>query len=146
VPTSLDVVSATVIPDSYNFEATASGADFGISAAVQYQVLDQYGAPYSNDNATPVEFVSSIGQPPLFGNVGPSAYPGTSQTLNSNGQYTDAPVSALYSAPLMAGMSQTIYINANGSYYNVGTVNWLFSDTGPGTGSIVSSNGVNLRH
>jgi hypothetical protein len=150
VPTSLKVVSATLIPNSSL--SNCGPTDAGIVTAIQYQVLDQYTKPMSTANMEPQEKILNLvfngmsgGDPhPNWGDIGPSGYPGTSKFTDVNGQFLDAPWGACAAFPFTETLTQEISILLNGVNYPVRISNWTTTASSPMHGTIQNLVDVSL--
>jgi len=84
---------------------------------------------------------------PNWQDVGPSAWPGTSQFTDDNGQYWDAPVGFCWPTSFTGSITQSVSILMFGTRYPVGsgavrTNNWSGQSASSGHGSLTNNNDV----
>ena len=91
VPTSLSVLSVTVLPNGQGLNFGCSGlANYGVKVDTKYQVLDQNGNAIASANMTPSEQGTDAGGQLYSGNIGPSGF--TNSTLTAaDGTFHDVP-------------------------------------------------------
>jgi hypothetical protein len=102
VPTSLQFLSASVLPDGLTppFGCLPS-LPYGIRADLQYQVNDQNGAPIQSSAMTPHETGTLFAGDGFDNNIGPvPGYPTSSATTDSNGTFHDVPFGYCQNFPL----------------------------------------------
>jgi hypothetical protein len=133
VPTSLKMVSATILQTGNSGNHGCTSGYYGIGIDVDYQVLDQNSNPIHSSAMTPQEYIvwydgSNNGG---FTNIGPTYVSTTSQTTRTDGTFDDAPVHLCKAVPFTTPLTstQTIQIVFNGQAYPVRTNNWQFSST-----------------
>jgi hypothetical protein len=149
VPTSLKVLSDTKVI-SLSYVHACNDSLFGIAGAIHYQVLDQNGAAIASNNMEPQEKELNLvfdsvpqGDPlPDWGDIGPSAYPGTSQFTDATGAFWDAPIGSCATSSYTLTETQPISILLSGTRYTVRSNNWSESSSLAGHGSM--SNGVDV--
>ncbi len=149
IPSSLSVVSSSVIPMSWcNFPESA----YGIAIAIRYQVWDNTGARLARSDMEPQERLVNLvlnGTPmgdehPNWGDVGPTAYPGTSRFTDSNGQFVDAPFAFCSSVGFVASDTQYISVVKGVARYPVRTNNWSYASSVGGHGSVTNGIGGDI--
>ena len=92
VPTSLSVLSVTLLPNGQGLNFGCSGlANYGIMVDTKYQVLDQNGAPIQSANMTPHEKGIGFGGSPYDKNIGPSGFTNSTATTAADGTFHDVP-------------------------------------------------------
>jgi hypothetical protein len=133
VPTSLRVVSATILQTGNSGNHGCTSGYYGIGLDVDYQVLDQNSNPIQSSAMTPQEYIvwydgTNNGG---FTNIGPTYVSTTSQTTRADGTFDDAPVELCRSVPFNNPLTstQTIQILFNNQAYQVRTNHWQFSST-----------------
>jgi hypothetical protein len=133
VPTSLKVVSATILQTGNSGNHGCTSGYYGIGLDIDYQVLDQNSSPIASSAMTPQEYIvwydgTNNGG---FTNIGPTYVSTTSQTTRVDGTFDDAPVELCKAVPFTTPLTstQTIQILMNGKAYQVRTNNWKFSST-----------------
>ena len=95
VPTSLSVLSVTVLPNGQGLNFGCSGlANYGIMVDIKYQVLDQNGAAIASANMTPYEQGTGFSGQPYSGNIGPSGFTNSTLTTAADGTFHDVPFGA----------------------------------------------------
>jgi hypothetical protein len=152
---NVSVLSSNII----SFAAAGCGSTFnyGIELAIKYQVLDQSGNALASSKMEPQEkdlnlIINGTKYPDdtAWGDLGPSAYAGTSKFTDSNGQFLDAPVGSCVQAPFTQTDTQVISILMNGTRYPVSTDpnagvranNWTTKSSSSGHGSITNGSDV----
>jgi hypothetical protein len=151
VPTSLSLVSSSIIAMTYGEGNCGITWNYGIFVANKYQVLDQSGHAIAAANMEPQEKIlnrvlngNNQGNPlPNWTDIGPSNYPGTSKLTNSNGQFIDAPFGECANNSFTDTFSQPISMLLNGISYSVRTNSWTISSSASGHGSV--SNATDIR-
>jgi hypothetical protein len=151
VPTSLSVVSITVIPSSpiKSCWVCLAGQDTGIQIATQYQVMDQRSPaqPILSSAMAPEETITNLviggvshGNPrSTFGNLGGTCYP-TGTSTDSDGKFLDAPFGWCDAAGTSSlSVDQVIRMTVGSNHYNVRTQSFTGTASGLGHGNI--SNG-----
>jgi hypothetical protein len=158
VPTSLKVLSATVLPDGPDPPSGCPGSlNYGIKIDIKYQVLDQNtpGVPIQSANMTPHETGTFFTGGTYDKNIGPTpGYPTSSQNTASDGTFHDVPVGICSAVPFTSKTAtQNITIIMSGTSYPVRSQTWTAAAPGsasfghgtiqnaitsPGTGSDVS--------
>jgi hypothetical protein len=149
VPAALSVLSSPVISMNWGLGGCV-GAPYGIFIAIHYQVLDQTGAPMANSNLEPQEEILNysingsdpFNPDPNWVDIGPTAYPGTSQYTDTNGQFYDAPFGICTSSTFAETFTQPISILMNGTNYTVRANNWKTTSTAPGHGSTTNGSDI----
>jgi hypothetical protein len=133
VPTSLKVVSATILQMGNSGNHGCTLGYYGIALDVDYQVLDQNSSPIQSSSMTPQEYIvwydgTNNGG---FKNIGPTYVSTTSMTTRTDGTFDDAPVELCKAVPFTTPLTstQTIQVLFNNKAYNVRTNNWKFSST-----------------
>jgi hypothetical protein len=92
VPTSLSVLSVTVLPNGQGLNYGCSGlANYGIMVDIKYQVLDQNGNPIASANMTPYEQGVGFSGSPYSGNIGPTGFTNSTLTTAADGTFHDVP-------------------------------------------------------
>lgn len=154
IPTSLKVLSVTIVPTDTTPEACVTGIDYGIGVAIKYQVNDQSNpsSPIKNNIMVPQETVTNLvingGQPsnpfPTYDDLGPSAITGTSRTTDANGQFLDAPLGICTNGAFTASFVQNIrvLIDSTQTSYHVRTNNFAVASTASGQGSVTNNSDI----
>jgi len=158
IPTSLSVLSVTLIPTLTVTDLLSSscnqGVDYGISVAIKYQVNDQSNpaSPIKNNIMVAQETVTNRvingGQPydpfPTYDDLGPSNVTGTSRTTDANGQFLDAPFGLCGNGPFTISETQDIrmLIDSTQISYHVRTNNFVIASTTDGQGSITNNSDI----
>jgi hypothetical protein len=142
IPTSLKVLSATVLPTG---TTTNSGCtpttDYGIELDIKYQILDQAGKPIFQSGMTPYESVQHADGSTSYNPVGPTQNSNSSATTASDGTFHDVPFGACSAGTFSgANILQIIYIGP--TTYKVRQNSFTIGSTGAGHGSITNSNDV----
>ncbi len=156
IPTSLSVVSITVLP-SGNDEATSGCrilrfGDHGIIVSIKYQVKDQDGNSITNDKMVGQETITdavyngtSQGDPKTeFVDITPSRTISTRSITDKNGQFVDAPFGACGTEPFVYTFIQKIRILIDNTQitYNVRTNSITVTGSSAGTGSVSNSSDI----
>ena len=152
VPTSLEVISAVVIPVTSLSGCTT--LDFGIAGGITYQVLDQNSSPINSGTMEPQEEIFNVvingSEPfspePSWVDIGPSGYPGTSKYTSSSGQFLDAAWGACSNGAFVETLTQPIGILWNGTVYTVRTSYWKTEGIAPNKGSMTNATDVSLSN
>jgi IPT/TIG domain-containing protein len=152
IPTSLNVLSVTNLPDGSGTQDGCPTGSFGIKVSIRYQVKDQAGGVIQTDKMEPQEKVTSevlngtsLGDPvPTFTDIGPSRITGTSQFTDSNGEFLDAPFGICEPFAISSyTFTQTIRVLAsNQNPYVVKTHNLTATGTTAGHGTITNGSDV----
>lgn len=152
IPTSLNVLSITNLPDGSGTQDGCPTGSFGIKISIRYQVKDQAGGVIQTDKMEPQEKVTgasfngiSQGDPvPSFTDIGPSRITGTSQFTDTGGEFLDAPFGFCWPSSFTSySFNQTIRIVAsNQNTYNVRTHSVTVAGASAGAGTI--SNGSDV--
>jgi len=160
IPTSLSVLSVTVLPDGVGAPFGCGGnSNYGIKVDVKYQVLDQNTQPIQSAQMTPHEQGTGYAGAAYDNNIGPVAgYPTSSATTASDGTFHDVPQGVCANLPIPlpgrtatqnittilpggsspAVRSQTLTVTAPGSQsFGHGTIKNSISS--PGSGSDISA-------
>lgn len=151
VPTSLKLVTKPPkILQQGNNQATngCSLGFYGIMLDVDYQVLDQTGAPIANSNMEPQEDVVFWDGTTTNGyvDIGPSPISTTSKFTRNDGTFDDAPIGYCKYVPFNTPVTSTqkIQILLNGTAYPVRTNNWSASSTNlPNHGTVTNGADIN---
>jgi hypothetical protein len=158
VPTSLKVLSVTVLPNGSGPPNGCPGsANYGIMVDIKYQILDQYGKAIASSSMTPHEKGILFDGTPFDSNIGPfPGYPTSSKNTATDGTFHDVPLGYCLSIPITnatatqnvtmimpdgstpAVRSQTFTVTAAGTI-NFGHGKITNSITSPGTGSDISA-------
>jgi hypothetical protein len=144
VPTSLQVVTVTVLPTGTTGNSgCAPGADYGIKVDITYQVLDQAGSAISKSGMKPLEVVQFAGGSPAGPNpIGPTDNSNSSTTTANNGTFHDVPFGLCSpSAITNATQLQIIYIDSVQQKVRQNAVTYNSSSSGHGS----MSNGGDLN-
>jgi hypothetical protein len=147
VPTSVKVLSATIVP--ITSIATCLGTDYGIAIKIRYQVLDQKFTPILSSSMVPQEELLNVsvnGSLPInlipnWVNLGPNQGM-TSIYTDATGGFWDDPFGACSNVPITETSQQPLAIQLSGTVYPVRTNNWTISAGTVGHGSI--SNGGDI--
>lgn len=160
VPTSLQFVSVSVLPDgSTGAFGCAPSNNYGIRVDIKYQVVDQQSPPkpISSSKMTPHEKGTLFDGTAYDNNVGPvSGYPTSGATTASDGTFHDVPFGYCQNTPINTAKTatQNLTIIIGTKSYPVRSQNWSVSAPGsqsfghgtiqnsitsPGTGSDVSA-------
>lgn len=118
---------------------------YGATAKITYQVLDQDGVAIKSSSMEPQEKVVNDvfnGAPrsgiPDWVDVGPTAELGTSKCTDSNGQFKDAPLGGCYDIAFTETATQTFSVLVNATRYPASgalrTNSLTFTGPGPATG------------
>jgi hypothetical protein len=159
IPTSLSVLSVTVIPTPTvgdpETSACEPGLDFGISVAIKYQVNDQGNpsSPIKNNVMIPQETftnfvlngVSQSGGSSTYDDLGPSNVTGTSRTTDVNGQFVDAPLGFCANGSFTSFsfvQNIRVLIDNTQNSYHVRTNNFAFTSTASGQGSVTNNSDI----
>ncbi len=156
IPTSASVLSVTTIATgATGNNICMPGTDNGIVVAIKYQVNDQAGVAIMSSSMEPAEFISNSklnGQPfpsydsTQFEDIGPNAYPGTSQFTDANGQFLDAPVGfCANQSGFMFSFTQRIAIPINNSLYTVRSNDISVTPGTVGHGSITNNSDISAN-
>lgn len=139
VPTSLKVLSVTILPDGVGPPNGCPGsANYGIKVDIKYQVMDQNSKPIASSSMIAHEKGTFFDGSPLDSNIGPVlGYPTSSKTTASDGTFHDVPFGACSSVPISnPGVTATqniTMIMPDGSSYPVRSQ--TATVTAPGTAS-----------
>lgn len=139
VPTSLSVISASVLPDGSGPPNGCPGsANYGIKIDIKYQVLDQNMAPLQSSNMTPHEKGTFFTGGNFDSDIGPvSGYPTSSKNTAPDGTFHDVPFGACSNLPIsnpgLTGTQNITIIMADGTTYPVRSQSWTV--TAPGSAS-----------
>lgn len=158
IPTSLSVVSVTILPTGTSQSTsgciTPSPGDYGIKVAIKYQVRDQNSTPaaITNDKMVAQEKVTNeilngtaLGDPvPNFQDITPSRII-TTRSSDTNGQFVDAPFGRcdLYAITYLFTQNIRILIAGTQTTYDVRANYITVTSTASGQGSI--TNGVDIQ-
>ena len=134
VPTSLKVLSVTVLQTGNSGNHGCLSGYYGIQVDVAYQVLDGGNPPQPIKNATmtPTEHVVWWDGTITDGDIGPTYVSTTSKMTRADGTFDDAPLGACKAIPFTSPLptSQDISILlSNGSSYKVRHNSFEFSST-----------------
>jgi hypothetical protein len=138
LPTSLQVLSATALPDGLNPPCGCPGsANYGIKIDVKYQVLDQLGRPIPSSDMTPHETGTFFSGGNFDGDIGPKpGYPTSSKNTAADGTFHDVPLGMCRGGPINDDGSNVATQNItmvmpNGASFPVRSQSWKV--TAPGT-------------
>jgi hypothetical protein len=132
VPTSLKVVKTPILQTGNSGDHGCLSGYYGIQIDVDYQVLDQNGAPINDATMTPEEHVVFWDGTTKDGPIGPTYISTTSATTRADGTFDDAPVGVCKAVPFTTALttSQDIKIlTSSGSTYTVRHNDYKFTST-----------------
>jgi hypothetical protein len=148
IPTSLKLVTAppTILQQGNNNATNGCPlGNYGIEIDIDYQVLDQNGAPIASANMEPQENIPGVTTG--YQDIGPSRISGTSTFTRADGTFDDAPVGKCPPVPvttLTPFATQSIQILLNGTAYPVRTNSYSYSTTNlPNHGTVTNGKDIN---
>jgi hypothetical protein len=148
IPTSLNLVkSPTILQQGTGLQHGCPPGYYGIMIDVDYQVLDQTGAPIANTNMEPQENVPGVTQG--YQDIGPSGsdYPQSAKFTRADGTFDDVPLGTCLPVPvttLTAWRTQSIQVLLNGTAYPVRTNSWSYKTTNlPNQGTLTNGKDIN---
>jgi hypothetical protein len=105
IPTSLRVISVTVLPDGPEPPAGCSAhLPYGIKVDIKYQVLDQESKEIQSGSMTPHEKGTFATGGSFDGNIGPApGFPTSSLTTAPDGTFHDVPLGRCREFPISTG-------------------------------------------
>jgi len=147
-PTSLKLVSTppTILQQGTGLQHGCPPGNYGIAIDVDYQVLDQTGAPIASANMEPQELLTGGTAYTDIGGPQPN-YPQSAKFTRADGTFDDVPVEKCPPVPvttLTQFETQSIQILMNGTAYPVRTNTYSYSTTNlPNHGTITNGADIN---
>jgi hypothetical protein len=150
VPTSLKVISVSILQQGQPPDHGCLPGFYGIALDIKYQVLDGETPPQpiNNPTMTPTEHVVFSDGSTHDGNVGPAPnYSDSTLTTAADGSFHDVPVETCKAVPFTTALkiSQDISIKlSNGASYRVRHNDFQMSSTNlPNQGTITNGGDIN---
>lgn len=143
VPSSLHVVSVTVLPDGIGPPFGCPGSFwYGIKVDIKYQVFGSDGSPFQQGGMTPHETGTDFTGAALDSNIGPSpGYPTSTGTTASDGTFHDVPFGICANGAITKTATQSITIIMSGTSYPVRSQTFTVNGQSVGHGTISNNIG-----
>lgn len=144
VPSSLQVLSVTVLPDGIGGAVGCPGSFwYGIKVDIKYQVFGSDGSPFQQGGMTPHETGTFFTGGSYDNNIGPVAgYPTSSATTASDGTFHDVPFGLCQNGPINnLTATQNITIIMSGTPYPVRSQTFTVNGQNQGHGTISNNIG-----
>lgn len=143
VPSSLQVLSVTVLPDGIGAPHGCPGSLwYGILVDIKYQVFGSDGSPFQQGGMTPHETGTSFTGAALNSNIGPSpGFPTSTGTTASDGTFHDVPFGICANGAITKTATQNITIIMSGTSYPVRSQTFTVNGQSVGHGTISNNIG-----
>ncbi|HEV2419369.1 MAG TPA: hypothetical protein VGX94_16350, partial [Terriglobia bacterium] len=143
VPSSLQVLSVTVLPDGIGAPHGCPGSLwYGILVDIKYQVFGSDGSPFQQGGMTPHETGTDFTGAALDSNIGPSpGYPTSTGTTASDGTFHDVPFGICANGAITRTATQNITIIMSGTSYPVRSQTFTVNGQSVGHGTISNNIG-----